>query len=157
MAQRVLERQIADDWWWVKHHGRWMATRGMPVTWRSSTVATWASRWQGLARPRIRLRLRIRTNYHKIPISHCSIMPRSWNPLYSVQFASVPQTAPKQQNSPSNVPLNVTELAYICRRYNAHPSMFRTPWGRTKHTDPSWRVGGYTSCHAPHPLRRFGE
>ena len=29
----------------------------------------------------------------------------------TVHFASAPQTAPKQQNSPSNVPLNVTDLA----------------------------------------------
>ena len=29
----------------------------------------------------------------------------------TVHFASAPQTAPKQQNGPSNVPLNVTDLA----------------------------------------------
>ena len=52
MAKRALERQISDDWWWVRHHGRWIAAHKQRATWRPVTVAAWARQWQGLARPR---------------------------------------------------------------------------------------------------------
>ena len=52
MAKRALERQISDDWWWVRHHGRWIAAHNQRAPWRPVTVAEWARQWQGLARAR---------------------------------------------------------------------------------------------------------